>query len=933
MMVSGIRQLAAGSLWFMLAAALLVVSCSRSEDPLVSQELAGRCVVVRAAENETDATHWSAWLSRHLRSSSVHSWSAMDNAVTEALAGDRLLVVAAYGEPTSSVMDKLGNFLLAGGRLLVLGRTHPLAAAPDREILSAAGLDRPLITATGTSMRVNGLNEAVQVQCSSRTVAGPYPGPRGAGGERAGESRWIPLVEVGGAGKNVACWPGSLWMTPQAHGRYGLAGWLGFNAAKDDARNLLPLITEVLSAMTRDVYIQRFGVPHHAMAAHASQMAHIRLVDRRMADVTPLRVAVEWINERGQEVRRHITPPIDALTSQAGINIGLAPSSSGGTERYTLRFTVRDRNDQRTIDRAEQGVTVFPADQSGPVGDSITVNASQLMQGRRPVFMLGVNYWPRLYVPLMNSRQHWLHPAWFDAEVVLSDLDLMASVGLNAIAFEYTDIEQAPQVRFVLHELRQRSMWALIYVPALNPLDLRLDEAKAMLKAIELERWPEVFALEVARGFPVLPRVESRRLDGEWRSWLEENFNSIDEAELKLGVSLWRERGAVAGPPDVEVRRGPDQNRAVALYYCFLRDFVSRRLGYIQRWKKSEGYQALVTARSAYGWSRERPPDILDELDISTGAHHLDLLFPDAWSIHPLRAMANDGDVLAAYVRGVGGGKPVVWSSFGQPGGGTPAPVIEQRQKEVYANYLGMFIKQEASGAFAWWYPPGTSGLVQEDLGLVHASGIWRPVEESLRSARLQIRQLRMQPRPVVRQPGPSMLAVSQWTRMQKDRQGIFSGNPASAAVTEWSLPGVGMDSRALIDPRYRAKWTETDAYALLNAEWTDIIIGDAMLDRQPGDRVRTYTGRPMRSQILNSGTIKWLGSQDRTNGIVSIRASSQNQQDEWISITDLDRNGRYTITWMPREPGVWELQPYMMGYGKFGERLQVEVSSPPRLF
>lgn len=924
-MTRSVRSRGRGLFWCLLAALPLTVSCTRNEGPVVPPELAARCVVVGDVDS---GAGWSAWFAEFMPASPVWPWSRLDEALALARAEDRLLVVAG-GPVPASAQESLGDHLLTGGRLLGLGLVHPLEGTGSAEVRYAIGLHQPVVAITGSVLRVDGMD--ARKNLAKRPMRGAHPGPSGRGGEEAGDERWVPVLEAVLADDSVSACPGSFWLTPQAHGRHAVAGWIGFDAGREEGKALLPVVQSMLARMTRDVYLYRFGLPRFSVTARESQVASARLIDRRLREAAPVRIAVEWVNQNGQEVRRHVTPPIDALTGQASINIGLAPNPSGDSERYTLRFEVRDRTDQRTLDSADQPLAVFAAEAATTM-DPIVVTSGQLMQGRRPVFMLGVNYRPRFSVPSMGEGKHWLSPSHFDPATVEADLDLMASIGINAVAFEFTDVQQAPQVRCVLDALRRRSMWACLYLPALNPLDLRQEEARVLLQAIRLEQWPEVFAIEVARGFPVLSRAERRRLDASWREWVEEHFSSIEEAELKLGISLWRERGRLVGPADAELRRGP-KDTSVALYYCFLRDLASRRLGYIRRFLRDEGYGALITARSAYGWPGDPPPGVLDTLDLSTGALHLDFLFPDAWSIHPLRSMPRDGEILAAYARGVAAGKPVLWSAYGQQVGRQPDAAAEQRQNEVYAHLLNLFIRQEASGAFAWWFPSGVSDAVPQDWGLVRPPGTWRPVEEALRSARLQIRQLRIQPRPAVRKAGPVILSASQWNQWQAERTGLFADSAELAEINQWTLPGIGSDTRDLLDPRFRSRWSDTDAFTLLNAEWGAASIGEGKYQREPGSQVRTYTGRALKLEILNAGTVKWIGAADRVNGSVWLRISQPGQQEEWIALGHLERGDRHTVTWTPREPGLWELQAHLVGYGKFGERLLLDVSGPPRLF
>lgn len=915
--------------------ALFFTSCSHKSDPVVREDLSRKCVIVEPAAaslSETGDNGWTKWLTRHLPSAPRFTVDRMKEATALCVESDLVLVLPEAIGLNDGDKDVLISYVAGGGRLLSLGRRHALTTLDQPSILQAAGLESAGFTVTSKVVSI--ADQKVPVEISSRLFVCSYPGPSGAGGEAAGTARWIPVLEIKNPDGGVIGWPGTVRLHAGENGRYSIIGWMATDARGDNAAELLPLLNAMLSAITKEIYLFRFGVPRYSMPAQLSQTTTVRLIDRRIHDLSPVRLVVEWINSSGQEIRRHNSAPFDAMSRSPAVNIGLAPVPPSMSELYTLRILIRDRNDQRTFDAAEQTVKVFPVKPAPFIDEPVSVNAGQFMQGRRPLFMLGVNYWPRLSASLMRDGSHWLAPGNFDPTLVAADLDQMVSVGINAIALEYTELLQAPQVLFVLDELRRRSMWACLYVPALHPLDLRIEDAARMLKAIRLQDWPEVFAVEVARGLPVQTRIERRRLDPSWAQWLDEHFNTASEAEQKLGVSLWRERGTIVGPSDAQIARGPHHDSAIALYYSFLRDYAARRMGYTRRWLKANEYNVLITARSLLGWPGSPPSDMLDVLDMSTGSHHLDFMFPDAWTVHPLRTMYPDADVLAAYARGAGGGKPVVWSAYGQHVGITPDASSCQRQKEVYKHFLDLFIKQGASGAFAWWFPPGKSSVGEEDWGIIHPTGYWRPVEESFRSARHQLRQLRIQPRTFVRKSAPLIQSASQWNAMQNGRSGLFSGDAAQVGVNEWDLPGLGIDSKSLLkEPLQSAAWSEIDGLCLLNAEWGQMQVGDAVQDRLPGENIRVYAGRALKMELLNSGTVRWASASERTVGSMWLRISQAGQQDEWLPLNPIDRGGRQQVTWLPRVAGLWEIQPHLVGYGKFGERLRLEVTVPPRLF
>ena len=732
----------------------------------------------------------------------------------------------------------------------------------------------------------------------------------------------------------MAGWPGSVLLEPRGDSGYSLGGWIGIDVQVEDAAAWLPLVEAVLEAMTRPAYQLQGGLERHAVRTLTPLQVESRWFARRAETPPTVRLAAEWVSEKGVQVRRHVSPPMELSHERTlRLNAGLAPEPSGPSETFTLRMLLRDRNDQVTIDRLEQPVKVLSARREIPAHERLGVNAGQLVQGRRPIFLMGVNYWPRQAGALLGTGAHWLDPGHFDARSVEADLDLMAAVGINAVALEYTDTAQAPQLMYVLDEMRSRSMWACLYMPSLHPMDVRTDVAGRLLDAVELSTWPEVFAIEVARGLAIKPRAEWRYLDSAWAAWVDEHFSSVMEAEQRLGIALWQERGRLTGPPDAQVQLGPHRQPAIALYIAFLNDHASRHLGYVRQWLRARGEQVMLTARSSFGWPGEAPPaGDLDTLDIASGALHQDFMFPDAWSLHPLRNMYSDSHLLYAHVRGVSGGAPVLWSAYGHHVGTMPDGHAYQRQKEVYQHYLGQFIDQGSSGAFAWWFPPVRERATGEDWGVVHPEGTWRPVQEAFRSARLRLRDLRLQPRAAIRRNGPLILSVAQWRSQQADRSGLFA-RAVSADVMEWWPPGSDLSSETLLDPRQTYRWTEIEGFFMLNAEWTAVSVGGVREDRPPGQRVRVYTDRPVEMELLNSGTVRWLQRNDRQTGSIWIRISQAGRPDEWLPVSALARGNRMSVTWTPRDAGLWEMQPYMIGYGKFGERLLVEATSPPRLF
>jgi len=904
---------------------------SRPHSPLTG-DLTSRCIVI--ADDQAPAG-WTRWLDEHMEKSPRYQRQQIGSALAAGLKDDAIVIMPGFALRADDE-PALDDYLARGGRLLLLGYDHAAEKTDHPRIRQATGAGLGSYTFTSTVFRLHAGSEPREFP--PVRIAGMYPPAPVNGGSEEIAGRLIPVWEAAGSHGITAGWAGSILLIPQADAGYSVCGRLAFDPPDTADRQLEEIMAQMIIEAGRTVYLARFSIGAFSFRQQKPVLAVAQIIDRRTRDFSPLRLAARWIDRNGQEIRRHVSEPLDSPSIRTELPVGVAPEPfSRQPELFTLELQIRDRNDLETLDSETQAIKVFPAKNESARLEPVTASGNTLVAGRRPVFILGVNYWPRLAARTagLSGSSHWLNAGRFDPDMLAADLDMLAAAGINSIAIEYTDISHAPQLLFVLDELRKRSLRASVYMPSLHPFDLRREEALAMLSAIEAADWPELFAVEVARGLGVRSRADLRRLDQAWSGWLDERFSSISEIEQRLGVSIWREHGHIAGPPDTQLSAGPDQDRAIALYYSFLHDYASRQIGYVKRMLASAGHAGLlVTARSAYGWPDSKPESLVDVLDIRAGAIHQDFLSPDAWTIHPLGQMNDDKSVLAAYVAGAGKGKPVLWSGYGQHTGTTASPADLERQKEVYLNYLTGFVELGASGALAWWYPGGISSYHREDWGIVEPQGAWRPVEEAIRSIRLQLRQGKVYRPVAARAEAPFNLSASQWLSRQNQRAAMFAGGINSNKITEWTLPGSGLDTRAIMKPGEPRGWSEIDGLHLLNSEWGSIMVDGARQDRQPGENVKTYTDRLLLLELINSGTVRWTSAGDkRDEGSVWIRITQPGHQEEWIPASSTGSGEKQQLAWTPRAPGLWQVQAYLIGYGKFGERIQVEATTPPRLY
>jgi len=504
---------------------LVFTGCGTRQASPLTDEMAARCVVVTDGR---DSTGWSRWLDEHLGKSPRYPIDRIEEALSTSLKDDTILIIPGV-TLESSHEEPLEDYIARGGRMLLLGANHPAIQLENPRIRQATGAGLGSYPVTSRVLRLDSRNEKIEIAPVQISCLFP-PAPGSA--NDANPASWVKVWEAANAHGVAAGWAGSVLLIPQTDAGFSICGWLAFDPPPASDKPLESIVARMITETDRSAYLTRFGTGAFSFLEQKPVVAHAQMIDRRTRDFSPLRLAARWLDRNGQEIRRHISEPLDSPALRTELSVGVAPDVFGREpELFTLEWQIRDRNDLETLDAQSQIIKVFPKKNDSVKAEPVSVSGHTLVAGRRPVFMLGVNYWPRLSSRTagLAGSGHWLHPARFDPGVLSSDLDLMTAAGINCIAIEYTDLSQAPQILFVLDELRKRSMRSSIYMPSFHPFDLRREEGLAMLDAIDAGEWPEFFALEVARGIAVRSRADLRRLDTAWSEWLDQRFVSISE--------------------------------------------------------------------------------------------------------------------------------------------------------------------------------------------------------------------------------------------------------------------------------------------------------------------------------------------------------------------------------------------------------------------
>lgn len=419
----------------------------------------------------------------------------------------------------------------------------------------------------------------------------------------------------------------------------------------------------------------------------------------------------------------------------------LTAGAPGTTYHVTTELLYADT----VLDRIAHEVHVL--DTAVPSRDQfMTVRGSNFYLGDRPWYPVGVNYWP-LYVSGMYHADFWagwLQQRYYDPVLVEQDLERMAALGINLVSIQAPDVKFHRNLLDVICRCRRHDIYVNLFCGLASPLAFREDALRDYITTARLADNPTIMAYDTIwePGNYVFQGDRRAEWDEPWRRWVVAQYGSIEAAEADWGVSGRRDdAGRLISPPDEYFRDDGPWRTMMAAYRRFMDDATSSRWNRAHRRLRELDPNHLVSFRQG----NTLPHDF-----VFTGTpKHIDFICPEGYSI----PASDDGYYAAGfitkYVHFTTGGKPIVWSEFGQSvwNAATMRPV-ESRIEEV-ARYHEMFYKMAlesgANGTIPWWWPGGYREVEQSDFGIVNPDGSPRP------AARL------------IEQYGPPLKTARQW--------------------------------------------------------------------------------------------------------------------------------------------------------------------------
>jgi hypothetical protein len=356
----------------------------------------------------------------------------------------------------------------------------------------------------------------------------------------------------------------------------------------------------------------------------------------------------------------------------------------------------------------------------------VAVRGDRFVVGGKPVFLNGVNYWPRNVSGLEPSRFHsgWLLPHNYDPEVVEADLATMARLGLNLVSIQYANPQLARPLVDFLERCRHHRIWANLYTGSAGGLQGDPARDRALLEGARLPGNDTVAMYDLHWEPRLGAQADRRRWDGAWRDWLREQYGALERAEQAWGVAAPRDGGELSNPTDDQFATDGPHRVMVAAYRRFADDLISRAYGRVSRSLRRLDPETLLGVRTGYGGTGQAWPARVMAYDLTSGAAHLDFTSPEGYGMPGEWDKARRTGFITAYGKWAGHGKPVFWSEFGASigaGGGTQAS--RAAQTLIWDSTLRLCADSGVAAAAGWWWPGGWRVDERSDFGVLEPDG------------------------------------------------------------------------------------------------------------------------------------------------------------------------------------------------------------------
>jgi len=689
---------------------------------------------------------------------------------------------------------------------------------------------------------------------------------RGLGIGNPTSYRWIPLAFATEGPSDLRGPTTVASLTLNFEGEFANSHWLqiGFREVQiiaEHSGTLASFIAEHVRKMHLNVFIRSGGVGR-ASYFEGQEVTIGCVLNRPAPESWRVLASVWWIGKLGSH--RTLIEKTLPVSGKCEVHLAWQPPSGDG-ESYQASIELLD-GEGTVVDTVTHDFTSL-ADPSVPQEEIVRVEGCHFVLKGKRWYPHGINYWPSNW----GGREprefwgHWLSPALYDPLVVERDLSLARELGMNSISIQLNRPEQIPAVNDFLFRCREHGIYVNLFLAGGHPLRPNFGLLTTFLREGRFAGDPAIYAYDIAWEPHLGEEGQRKRLDPEWRRWIEERYGDIENAEKDWKFELRKENGGITTPTQHQILNSGSWNVMVAAYRRFLDDLISRRYREVTRRIREIDPTHLIAARTGYGGTGQMGIDPRMPFDLISGAKHLDFISPEGYGLSPDWEKARAAGFTTLYGRYAGNGKPVFWAEFGQSVHPSYDEAAFARQRNIYESMYHLVLDSFAQGSAGWWFPGGYRLGENSDYGIISPDMTPRPSAEVLARYTPAITRQPPVPSPDAWITIDRDLHPRGYSMIRRRHEAEYVRLRSQGKVVGLRTPATGTTSATVPDVAVgNVPYTGSNPHKYLNAEfnWVRLVMRDgSKVKVSKGQTVTLPKGEPVRLEVsvANTGEPTWL--------------------------------------------------------------------------
>ncbi len=504
---------------------------------------------------------------------------------------------------------------------------------------------------------------------------------------------------------------------------YAGAAWAEFNPPPADSESGWRRLGDLAHSMLNGLYLTKFGSDQFCYQPGQTVTLGADVTNAGSNDET-VRLLIALRREGSNAVlAQHESSFTVAAGSTRSVRFHW---TAGPSAEYRIHAELTQGSHLSAAGEQPLRVMAIPHD---PASDMVKVVGDEFILKGKPWRPVGINFWPLMVSGQQRSEywSGWLSPNVYDPVLVERDLALCQKLHINEVSIQYLDASWAPSLNDFLARCHAHHTKANVFLPGLNALSQNVSQAISLIKAAHLAGNDTVFAYDIAWEPTVGNHNQRKRLDGDWRQWLRDQYGSIRSAERNWKYILPVENGKPTNPLDSQLESNGPWFRMVDAYRRFIGDEISKGYQQSEAAIRSVDPHHLIGARSGYGGNGSPWVNGVMAYDLLWGAKHLSFISPEGYALSGTWDQVRWGGLTTAYARWAGNGKPVFWAEFGHRVYPNTSPELIAEQGQYYQMIYRMVMDSGANGAAGWWFPGGLRIDENSDFGIISPDGMPRP--------------------------------------------------------------------------------------------------------------------------------------------------------------------------------------------------------------